>query len=320
MIEKISYQERELAVLEEYGELAGRHIMLSNGRMELLDANPRLYPAQQLDCYWVGGDPQPADAVAYVVEQADHRFPAYLESLKSPEHQAMLEQYGNILQRGDNIILVTNHGDTIDVVIGLAGPHCMLDQQGYDFKTGVIISKMISRVGYILEKGSPSIPAVDALKVGCSDIFLSFPRTDSMNRSKLFDFVTDLIDTHNRNIRDLISSRQRSSTGYLLGVAGSGSTDKQNPDDPSTYIMGAISEGTIKMMQAPSTFVLPMAVWLDDEQPVFRFCDLRTVSNAHEAHGVMEVIADTLNQALSEKKFVYNTKAIGTTALGDTIV
>src|SRR5690606_32163340 len=145
-MEKVSHhQERELAVLEEYAVLAERHIELSNGRMELLPADPTLYPAQQLDTHAVEGDPQHAGLVEVVHTQAEHRFPSFMEQLKDPGMQEQLTLMGEILKRGDNIALVTNHGDTIDIALAFAGPYCQLDTLGYRPKTGIIISKMISR-------------------------------------------------------------------------------------------------------------------------------------------------------------------------------
>lgn len=309
------HQEREHAVLEEYASMAERHIDLSRGRMELLPADPQKYPAQQLDSHWVEGDPQHAGLVEIVATQAEHRFPTFMEQLKSPENQASLRLYGEILKRGNNIMLVTNHGDTIDIALALAGPYCQLDQMGYEHKTGIIISKMISRIAYILDPSTPSIPAVDALKLACDDVFLSFPRTESMRQSKVFSFVPDHIDRHNRKIRSEISDRQSHGEGYLLGVAGSGSTDKPLADDPNTLVMGGLSEGTMKMMQEPRTFVLPMAVWLHDEQPVFKLRELRAVTTPAEAHAVMQDIATTLNQEVSGKKFIYSPQAIGAAAV-----
>lgn len=310
-----SYHEREQAVLEEYAAMAERHIALSNGRMELLPADPHKYPAQQLENHWVEGDPQHAGLVEIVATQAESRFPTFMEQLKTPESQAQLRTYGEILKRGSNIMLVTNHGDTIDIALALAGPYCQLDQMGYSYKTGIIISKMISRIGYILDPSTPSIPAVDALKLACDDVFLSFPRTESMRQSKVFSFVPDHIDRHNRKIRSLIADRQSGSTGYLLGVAGSGSTDKRLDGDSDTYLMGGLSEGTIKMMKESRTFVLPMAVWLHDERPIFRFCDLRSVTSSAEAHEVMKDIADTLNQEVAGKRFIYGPAALGAAAV-----
>src|SRR5690606_17094614 len=119
---------------------------------------------------------------------------------------------------------------------------------GYSFNTGIIISKMISRIGYILDPKEPSTPAVDALKLACDDIFLSFPRTDSMKHSKVFSFVPDHIDRHNRKIRSMINDRQQDKAGYFLAIAGSGSTDRPHPTLPNTYTMGSLADGTIKLM------------------------------------------------------------------------
>lgn len=297
--------DRQTAVLEEYGLMAQPHIDHSRGRMQLLPIDIEAYPGQGLDAYRIEGSPHHAGAVEIIATSAENRFPEYMQGLQSSENKKIVDFSGEILKSGGNIMLVTNHGDTVDIGLAHAGFYAALDRADYRMKTGMIISKMITRVAYILDKNSPAIPATDALKLICDDVFLSFPRTESMRRSKMFSFIPDHIDNHNRKLRGDIEQRQDEG-GYLLAVAGSGTTDKPSKDDENTYEMGQLSQGTIDMMKHPHTLVVPMAVWLKDEKAVFEFCsNPRAVSNEAEAHKVMQDIAAKLEEVVPDKKFVY---------------
>lgn len=315
------HDEREAAVLDEYAALIQPHIAQSAGRMVLLDADPGRYDAQQLDVHHVAGDPQRAGMVELVATQAaPDSFPQMLETVRAPENQQLIKSMGEILKRGDNVMLVTNHSDLIDIALTYAAVYSRLDEQEYSFQSGMIISKIISRLGYILDAEHPAIPAVDALKLGCNDVMLSFPRTPSMQKSKVFEFVPDHIDRHNRKLRSTIRDRQAADEGYLLAVAGSGATDKPRPDQPNTINMTGLTEGTIKMMRDRHTYVVPVAVWLRGERAVMEFCNLRAVTTPAEGHQVMVDIQDTLNERVESHHFQYRgettAQQLGAAAIG----
>lgn len=306
---------KELRVLEEYGVQAESHISRSNGRMVLLDARPGTgpneYEAQMLDCHRVvSTGPLGAGLVDIVATQAQERFPVLREQLKTPENHATIQTAGEILKRGHNIMIVTNHGDTIDIALALAAVYCELDEIQRQPQTGIIISKMISRIGYVINQDEPATPAVDALKMVCDDIFLSFPRTETMKKSQLFSFLPDHIDQHNQKIRKEIRERQESDNGYLLAVAGSGTTDKPSTDNPNVYHMGSLSQGTIDMMRQANTYVLPISLFLEGEAPVFSVNGLRSVTSDQEAHQVMLDNAQALNESVEGKTFVYRPETI----------
>lgn len=305
------HEKREHAVLEEYAMLLEPHIAASGGTLVLLNADPKRYQAQRLDCHLVDGDPAGAGLVELIATSAENRFPDLLETLETPEQMHHIRTAGEILKRGGNVMLVTNHGDLIDIALAFAATYVPLDknaaleQRNYTFKTGMIISKIISRLGYVFDPEGPAVPAVDALKDACNDVMLSFPRTKSMESSWIFKFVPDHMKDHNRKLRKTVQARQEDGEGYLLGVAGSGSTDKEDPHKPGTFVMGSISDGTIDMMCQPNTFVMPAAVWRGDEKIKMRLGELRAVTNPTEAHTSMRDISVMLNELVEDKTFTY---------------
>lgn len=304
-------QDKVQVVLDEYEKLVQPHIQASEGMMRVLEADPETYPAQEYDRFHVEGDPQHAATIEYIAKTADARFPRYIESLQNPENKTTVRTAGEIIKSGGNVILLTNHGNLIDIALAMAGNYCVMDRSGYRPKTGIIISKTISRVGYVLDKEAPPVPATDVLKLLCNDIYLSFPRTESMMKSRIANFLSDDVSSHNRRLRKNIAGRLETG-GYMLAVAGSGATDKQDPADPDTIRMGRVSDGMIDMMKTKkdskkTTLVLPMAVWLNGEEAVYDFCGgLQAVTHEEEAHGLMQQIAERLNDIVPDKNFRYD--------------
>lgn len=298
-------EDKSKVVLDEYEKLVAPHIEASNGMMQVLEANPAEYPAQEYDRFHVEGDPQHAATVEFIAKTADSRFPKYVEALQSPENKALVSTAGEFIKSGGNVILLTNHGSLIDIALAMAGNYCVMDRSGYHPKTGIIISKTISRVGYVLDKEAPPIPASDVLKLLCDDIYLSFPRTESMMKSRIANFLSDDVSSHNRRLRKDIDDKLDDG-GYMLAVAGSGATDKPDPNNPETITLGGMSDGMARLMQKKHTLVLPMAVWLHGEEAKYEFCGgFRTIQSNDEAHAAMQSIAEKLNEIVPDKNFAY---------------
>lgn len=301
-------------VLEEYGAMLQPHLESSGGLLGLLPSNPELYPAQEYECYRIKGEPQAADTIEIFANRADARFPRYIESLQSPESQKIIQTAGEFMKSGGNIILLTNHGSFIDIAMAMAGQYCALDRSGFSPHTGIILNKTVSRAGYILEEDAPIVPATDVLKFLCNDVYLSFPRTESMMKSKISKFFSDDVKDHNRRIRKDITERL-SEGGYMLAVAGSGATDKAEPGNPGIIRMGSLSDGMIQLMtkedKKKPTLVLPMAVWLEGNEAVYEFCsDIpKAVTSKEEAHGLMRQISSRLNRIVPDKKFQYTAES-----------
>lgn len=302
--------ERELQMLETLAGIAGRHVEASNGRLALLPIDPERYPAQR--AYYVDGTPQGAGIIETVANAASGHFPELQRQLADIESKSQeISRVGELLKGGNNVVLATNHGDLIDIALVEAAVCCSLEKLGYQARSGIIISKMISVLGYRF--GEEVTPAVDALQLLCDDIYLSFPRTETTSRSGLARLLPSDIERHNRKMRQHVKRNLKQGQpeadtpkpgGLLLAMAPSGTTDKQTAE--RNFRLGTIGHGTAEMMTQDKTYVLPMAVWLQPEATSLALADVpRVLRDEAAAHRTMGRIATTLTGLVGEKTFHY---------------
>ena len=294
-----SYKGHQDIVSEEMHEWASRHAESSGGLLVVLDNDHDRYPDQRLSKLYFNGELRSPEEVSATARLAEPNFDAILDRLAAYENAGReISRLGEDLEAGQKIILVTNHGHIKDIVIALAAFYVALSERGYQFETSLIMSKMISHLGFL----TTTNPAIDVLKIGCSRGYLSFPRTSSTEGSKIAD---GLISAYNGTLRQIIKLHQRKG-GNLFAMAPSGTTDKAlDPDKPNEYTLGRIGPSA-KLMIGKEYKVVPVAIWLNDDEPVFEICDIpRSLADEEEADGVMQLIATTLNEHVAGKEFVY---------------
>jgi hypothetical protein len=296
-------EDRDRIMLDELSVLAAGHVATSEGKLELLEIDTVKYPAQATN--HVEGEPAAAAVVESIATTADDRFPWLSYALQAEEdknHSVSL--LGEILAGGNNVMLVTNHGDLIDIALVEAAVYSILDKKNYQFRSSIVISKMVSMLAYKL--GDDAAPAADVLKLLCNDIYLSFPRTESVKKSGLGKLLPDLITRENKKLRAIIDGDLEEGN-MLLGIAGSGTTDKLSPTIANTYVLGSLATGTARMMMQPRTYVQPVAVWLKGKEPYINLCGIpRIVASGPKADEVMTKISDNLEAKVPDTKFVYS--------------
>jgi hypothetical protein len=297
---KERFEEREELVFEELRRMASPHVEASDGLFTLLDHDEESYPAQSLRTWHVDGNPQDAGTVKWIARGIEPRFDIFTDVLAESESSASeISRIGEQLEKDQNIILVTNHGDLKDIAYTLAAYYVKLKEQRYDFRSSLVMSKIISFIGV----GEDGDSAVNILKNICDEEYFSFPRTKSINQSRI---AGGLVTAYNEGVRKVMERRLHKG-GNLFAMAASGTTDKPLEDDQSTISMGRIGHGTVKLMAAPNSLVLPIAVWLTPEDVVFKPCDIpRAINEDEEAHDVMALIAQTLTDSVPDTKFVYS--------------
>jgi 1-acyl-sn-glycerol-3-phosphate acyltransferase len=299
-------------MLEKLSQLAEVHVADSNGLMELLPPDPERYPAQAN--IHITGEPN-GGIIESIATVAEPRFSSLVEILRDNEDKTQeIDRIGQLLSGGNNVIIATNHGSLIDIALVEAAMFSQLHKQEYQFKTGIIIGKMVSMLAYRL--GNESASCVDVLKILCNDIFLSFPRTGTVEKSGLSRLIPDEIERHNKSMRNQVRHRLNSG-GMLLAVAPSGTTDKRIKTSPETYELGTLRAGTLDLLKHPKTYVLPVAIWLRQDQPFMKYCDIpRLIKTDEEAHKMMENISDSLNANVEGENFRYvRPNNLGRTAL-----
>jgi hypothetical protein len=304
--------EHELKMLEELAQLARPHAEASSS-LELLPIDPDKYPAQ-LSLH-IEGDPQSAAVIESIATIAEPRFSKLTEVLEEREARTQeISRIGELLKGGNNLVIATNHGNLIDIALVEAAVYSILDKQNYKFKTGIIISKMVAMLAFKL--GEDAAPCADVLKLLCDDVFLSFPRSDSIRKSRFSILRPGEIDKHNKTMRNMVKQKLDDG-GMLLALAPSGSKDKESQSEPGTYTLGPLGSGTLALMTHPRTYVLPIAIWLEGEEPFMEVCDIpKLITKDEDAHEMMDVISNSLSRGVEGINFCYSTpKNIGRTAL-----
>lgn len=313
---RFNQQEQHVAV-EELINLGKPHVEASDGRIVFLDVDLEKYPGQDMNITHVEGIPQSAAVVESIATRVNERFPEMVTELEEKSEE-QLQTLGEMLKRGNNVVIATNHGDLIDVAVALAAVYCSLDKMGYQFKTSIIISKMVAFLGYEIEGNMA--PAVEVLQMLCTKIYLTFPRTESVSKSGLQKFFgRDNVDGYNGKVTKVIGKDQEDG-GMLLAVAVSGSTDKEDPDNPDAKIMSGIGRGTVGILTDENSYTQSMAISLSGE-PVLEFVGTPlALQKEDEAHDMMDNLAERLTERTETEhsyRREHHTQKLGETALKD---
>lgn len=298
-------------------ELGKPHVEASDGEIVFLDVDLEKYPGQDMNVTHVEGQPQSAAVVESIASLVAPNFTEMVDKLEENAEE-QLQTLGELLKRGNNVIISTNHSDLIDIAVALAAVYCALDKMNYQFKTGIVISKMVAFLGYKLE-GNVA-PAVEVLQMLCDRIYLTFPRTESVKKSGLHKFFgRDNIDQYNGKVTKDIDGYQDDGS-LLLALAPSGSTDKEHPENPKLKIMSGIGRGTAGILTDEKSYTQAMAIYLSGK-PVLEFVGVpRAIKSEDEAHEMMDAVGKRLTlRAGIEHSYrrEHHSQMLGKTALQD---
>ena len=293
-------------VSAELGQLVVGHVERSDGLLGSLPSDPETYHAQRITTPYVDSEPSELEDVIATASMAEGHYPAMLAALEEAETtRSEMSHLGEDLSSGQNIIIVTNHGEIKDIAITLAAHYAGIKQAGikndkeYEFTNNILLSKMIA----YLDVPWLEQPAVDVLGKMCDRQYFSFPKTDSIKNSRI---SPKLVNAYNLALRGLIGLRLHSG-GNLFAIAPSGTIDKAlDPENPDELTMAPVGSGTAKMLTTAKTKVLPVATWLQGETLVFEPLGIpRSLESEEEVHAVMGNIAEVLNKTVPDKQFVY---------------
>lgn len=300
--------EVEQLMLESWLPVAEKHAKESGGNIAVLDIDPELYPAQALDTHHISGRSQGSDVVKFAAQTVEPLFDetsAKLLSDSESEGPEAMKYVAGHINNGGNVIIGTNHGKVTDVVMALAAVYGHLKEEGVDFRSSLVISKMISLLASSQlkdEEGNPLV-AIQALQVVSDDIFMSYPRTETTHSTPLARQLPDVIDAHNKAVSRAVKENLEEG-GVLFAMAPSGTTDKLDTAG-KVVTMGEVTPGTAKLMTAKNTLVLPIAAHFG-EKPFMLASDMpRQLSSVFEAHDVMRSIARTLQANVPDVDFEY---------------
>lgn len=287
--------------------------------MDVLPYEPETYPGQ--DGVTVLGNRQDVAFIEGIAHLAQPRYPEITALLAEHEAQTgYVSMVGELLEGGNNVELITNHGDLIDIAVSHAALYSLIRKLGYPkfesdkpeeteghIKTGIIISKMVSFLQYNIDGNYT--PCTKVLGLLEDETFLSYPKTESTKKHLKDRLLPNEVDRHNRRMRSRVV-HMLGEGSLLLALAASGTTDKANPDDPTTINMGKVGTGTLGLMQQPRTYIAPMAVWYQGGHPVMQMADIPRMAPKGDmgetvAHDAMERIAATLTDNVPDNTFIY---------------
>lgn len=306
-----SIQDQMINQLEAW---AFEHAKNSNGLLEVIPRDDKRFP-QKLERH-IKGEAKSHETTDMIAGMASPYYAAMKESVRKAEHgHKEVSRLGEMLAAGNNILLITNHTDLVDIALAQVAVYGELDRLGYEVRTGIIISEMISFLRYKI--GDTHMPAVETLQMVSDDIFLSYPATRS-NGSHMRsgnDKTTRLaistrMKAHNRLMRAGIN-KSLNKGGMLLAVAPSGTTDKAEWNDLNRIHLAKVGAGTSEILSGPGNFVLPIALAYGEGQPtVFEFTSVpQVLPNPDDVHDGMHLIAETLSEHVPGKEFIYDHRA-----------
>lgn len=235
-----------------------------------------------------------------------------LSAFNDPSQDHLLTSlYHLLMTEGENVALVTNHGQIIDIALvigalqsamlatdrsfGVLGEHTTMDALAD--ASNVLVSRMVTT------RQAFSVPAIQVLQSG-TRIFLSVPQTANRRRAKL---EAAMVRANNVLMRSELD-RRLAKGGQLLAMAASGSQDLTIPalmhkaraawrqrrgDDPGeaqTLHLQPLYDGTIGLMQS-CRYVLPIAICLDAATPACVIGGLTHLNEKDDCHRIMDWIA-----------------------------
>ena len=254
------------------------------------------------------------DAVRLYAGAAYPRFESVLHEPWADARRAHLldELYHRLVFDRQNVVLVTNHGQIIDIAVVLAGlASAMCDPERtfgvlgeaisiaeFADRTNVMVSRMVATRQVF------DLPTIQVLQ-HVTRTWLSVPQTVSRRRVRL---DAELALANNVLMRRQLDERLARG-GQLLAMAASGSQDlsaatglwrrirmewrtrreEAPPDEPSLHLQ-PLYPGTIRLM-TQCDYVLPVATSLSDDSPALEIGSITRVKDADDCHQIMEWIA-----------------------------
>ena len=237
----------------------------------------------------------------------------------------LTELYHLLIEEGENVALVTNHGQIIDIALvigalfvamldperefGVLGERIEFDDLAD--RSNMLVSRMVTT------RQAFNVPAVQVLQ-SAARTFLSVPQTANRRRSRL---DPELARANNVVMRDALH-RRLDDGGQMLVMAASGTQDLTIPalvkkaraawrqrrgDDPgerSTLHLQPLYDGTITLMRS-CRYVLPIAINLDPGSPACVIGSMTRVRDAQDCHRIMDWIA-LAHQDATEVPTIYH--------------
>jgi hypothetical protein len=254
---------------------------------ELLRFDPNAFRGQALGEVFIPANKASTFDIihGYAIPASGEKHPKRFETMVRA-FSARQDLLNNILldiADGKNIAVISGHGEMQDIPLIQAALICALDDEGLIPHNGIVVNKMLSRLGIY---GLPTLEVLSYL----GNTFLSIPRSKKALATQI---NSDTADKENKlMLRRMRRFMQKG--GRIIAMAPSGSTDvrvENGNGDVSEIIMQRMSSGTADQLTKFDR-VLPVAAWLQsDEDSCVEIGQLQEVQTHQEAHELMKWIA-----------------------------
>ncbi len=258
--------------------------------------------------------PQTARDPAFIGEYISRIEPSFAymqEHLRSPENALALNTTAEILARGDNVIMATNHGNAEDLIITHAALVGEVAQRESGFRTATILAHLqrclLMNVG--TDEDPKLVPVDEIVSLLEDETFYSFPESKSV--ATFFPperFGTYPEKSNTQMIRPLLKSLRQG--GVFMGLCPGGSTDYLDPTDASLLHIPHVPTASAKILTRPNVYILPVGNMKTPDGRVLEIVsEPYQVSTVEEVHDAMGAIADVLDEAQPHLRVTFDRKA-----------
>lgn len=274
-----------------------KHIDMSGELFKPMKFDLARSPSQELETVHLEPALTTKDETATLAHIAAPTFSPYIKEELSKQ-RAFMSAARILLNNGENIIPVTNHGFIADVALFSEAWAQQLEDEHWQDQNGLVISRGVTTIQAFDMAASEVVR-----KIG--HVFMSFPRTRTISA---LGFDDKLVDTNNERMRAeaskwlgerLIHRIGKHDIGKSLHIAWSGKTDEAIYGDnhqPERIKMAKITKGTIDLIK--KAYILPVVLWDGDEQ-IMELGELTRVKTIDDTMRVQKWQANTLAARLN---------------------
>ncbi|MDQ2973085.1 MAG: hypothetical protein M3Q79_01215 [bacterium] len=292
------WQEHGTQTTEILRSLASNHV---GGRIELLENDQATHPYQGYGQFYEGFN-LPLEVITETASSADPNFGSMLDQLRDDNSRSgIISNMGEWLKEGKSGVVLTPHKNITDPGFVEAAVAIVLKEAGYEFRNGLVVSKLLGHLAYKLYDDSPAVPTVPIMQMA-GDAWMTFPPSSRMRSSGLERIVTGYFN----DFAKWRLSKTMKHGGYLLFLAGSGETDKPDKNNPEIINLARAQDGTLEITDGYMSF--GAAVSLETGQMGISTKLERLSKDTGTVHEIMRQNADWLNihdSPLTGKRYFY---------------
>ncbi len=258
------------------------------------------FPGQLLDDYCIEPDLTPGmePFIEMQGEEFQEGFTNIIDSFYNNK-DLMVNIYEKLGQ-GDNVVVITNHGEIYDIAVIQAALRVALTRDAIDNnqtpltadRYNLIVHRMISQLG-VPDKNNPEnvpAPALSILRL-VGQTYLSFARTENSKKAQ----IPPALDKKCNELMLESLGNRMAQGGQILSFAPSGSKDESIRDRFGKWlkVIKPVNAGTYRLMRQDKAWILAVGVALDQEGgPACSISELTKCETDEECHQLLESIAE----------------------------